>query len=487
MTIPPHPHGWNLQHTYREQLPEWFYEETPPTPVRNPALVIFNPVLASQLGLDHDALQQPSAVPLFSGNALPPGGRWLAQAYAGHQFGHFTILGDGRALLMGEQRAPDGILRDIQLKGSGRTPYSRGGDGRAALGPMLREFLISEAIHALGIPTTRSLAVVTTGETIQRDRPLPGAILTRVAASHIRVGTFQWAVLSRDPMHLRQLLSYSIHRHYPELADSPAEAQPLRFLESVLDRQASLVAHWMRIGFIHGVMNTDNMAISGETIDYGPCAFMDTYHPHTVFSSIDHHGRYAYSNQPAIALWNLARLAESLIPLLPPPTESAIEKLSTTLRSWESIWNRHWNRIWRSKLGLFNEETGDNDLWQRLLDLMQEEKLDWTNTFRDLTRRIPAPAGSRLAHWQSSWQNRLSRQPQSTAEVTVLMQRHNPAFIPRNHKVEEALAAAAQGDTAPFHHLLEIIRQPYNYELSRDEYATPDPTGGAGYQTFCGT
>lgn len=478
--------GWNLEHTYAA-LPEWLHARVEPTPVREPRLAVFNHALAASLGLDAGALDRPEAAPLFTGNALPPGGRWLAQAYAGHQFGNFTVLGDGRAILLGEQRAPDGRLVDLQLKGPGPTPFSRRGDGRAALGPMLREYLISEAMHALGIPTTRSLAVATTGEPVYRENVLRGAVLTRVAASHIRVGTFQWAGLKDEPGILESLTDYTIRRHDPELAEAPPVDKALRFFEAVLDRQAALVARWMGVGFIHGVMNTDNMALSGETIDYGPCAFMDTYHPETVFSSIDRQGRYAYGNQPSIALWNLARLAEALLPLFGAEEAAAAERANEVLRSFPGRFQRHWLAGMRGKLGLFTEEAEDAALANELLEILQAEKRDFTNTFRGLSAGDVPGGDSGLSAWLVKWRARLARQPQGPEEVRARMGAHNPAVIPRNHKVEEALAAAEDDDLKPFHRLLERLRAPYDHEQDVGDYGQPDPKGGAGYRTFCGT
>src|SRR5687768_11202930 len=385
--------GWRLEHTYAD-LPQVFYAPAAPTPVREPRLIAFNRPLAAVLGLDPDALAGPEGAAIFAGNALPDGARPIAQAYAGHQFGHFTPLGDGRAILLGEQITPSGDRFDIQLKGAGRTRYSRRGDGCAALGPMLREYIISEAMHALGIPTTRSLAVAATGDPVYREDVLQGAVLTRVAASHIRVGTMQWAAMQRDDTSVRALADYTIARHYPELADTPtcaesAADQPNRYMalfDAVLSRQASLIACWQLVGFIHGVMNTDNMALSGESIDYGPCAFMDAYDPATVFSSIDHGGRYAYGNQPAIAQWNLARLAESMLPLFDTNQDRAVERATTALERFADLFHQHWLGGMRAKLGLITREDDDNALVNDLLAWMKQRSADFTNTFRLLTR-----------------------------------------------------------------------------------------------------
>lgn len=446
-------------------------------------MVVLNRPLAEALGLDADRINDPA---LFTGNTLPPGAQPLAQAYAGHQYGHFTMLGDGRAILLGEQIIPGGARFDIQLKGSGSTPFSRRGDGRATLGPMLREYIISEAMHALGIPTTRSLAVVTTGETVFRDGPLPGAVLTRVASSHIRVGTFEYAAARGEKALLQALADYTLHRHYPEAAT--AEHPCLAFLDAVIERQAALIARWQLVGFVHGVMNTDNMALSGETIDYGPCAFMDAYDPATVFSSIDRHGRYAYGRQPEIAQWNLARFAEALLPLLHADEAQAVEIANGALAGFETRFQHYWLAGLRSKLGLFNKEGDDAALIQSLLDWMRQTKADFTNTFRDLGEASSATLSEDPAwlDWHRRWQSRLSRQPQSPQEVAEVMRRHNPAFIPRNHRVEEALAAAVdRADLGVLHRLLTVLAKPYDFSPDHSAYREPSPS--ESYQTFCGT
>src|SRR4051794_38574816 len=384
--------GWHLEHTYAE-LPKLFYAEAAPTAVREPRLVVFNKPLATMLALAPDALEGAVGAAIFAGNALPEGARPIAQAYAGHQFGHFTALGDGRAILLGEQITVAGERMDIQLKGAGPTRFSRRGDGRAALGPMLREYIISEAMHALGIPTTRSLAVAATGEPVYRERVLQGAVLTRVAASHIRVGTMEWAAAHDDPAAMRALADYTLARHYPECAGA---AEPhVALFDAILDRQARLIARWQLVGFIHGVMNTDNMALSGETIDYGPCAFMDAYDPATVFSSIDQAGRYAFGNQPAMAQWNLARLAEAMLPLFHPDRDRAIERATAAVDRFDDWFERHWLDGMRSKLGLFTPEPDDLALVNDLLAWMQRTAADFTNTFRALTGG--APSGSPTA------------------------------------------------------------------------------------------
>jgi protein adenylyltransferase len=482
-------------HTYGA-LPERFYSRVAPTPVTNPELVVFNTQLAEELGLDAAATEK-QAAGMLSGNHLPEDASPVAMAYAGHQFGGFVPqLGDGRAILLGELKGRDGVLRDIQLKGAGATRFSRNGDGRAVIGPMLREYLISEAMHALGIPTTRSLAVVTTGEKIYRDRALPGAILTRVAASHVRVGTFQYFASRGDHEGLRVLLDYVIARHYPEAraADSPA----LAVLKEVTRRQVELITRWMLVGFIHGVMNTDNMAISGETIDYGPCAFMDEYDPKTVFSSIDSFGRYAYTNQPAIAQWNLARLAETLIGLIDPDTDKSIALATDVVQPFIDQFDELFLAGMRRKIGLVTEENGDGELIRELLTLMQESHADFTLTFRRLAFLAADPAElprlrksflgtSNIDGWLHKWQERLKHEPQTQAERAASMRAANPAFIPRNHRVEAALNAAESGHYAPFHELLAVVQRPYDDQPEAAQYAQPPEPQERVLQTFCGT
>ncbi len=475
--------GWLFDNSYA-RLPDLFYSRVNPTPVREPRWVMFNAALAGSLGLDAETLQRDEAAALFAGNRLPDGAEPIAQAYAGHQFGHLTRLGDGRAILLGEQRTPDGGRFDIQLKGPGRTPYSRGGDGRAALGPMLREYLISEAMHALGIPTTRSLAVVTTGEPVFREEPLPGAILTRVAASHIRVGTLVYFAARGDVEGLRLLTDYTLRRHFPDRIG--AEFPALALLESVLERQASLVAAWQCVGFVHGVMNTDNMALSGETIDYGPCAFLDDYDPATVFSSIDQQGRYAFRNQPEIAGWNLARFAEALLPVLHADSKQALAMAQGVIAEYSERFHRHWLAGMRSKLGLFNSELDDETLVGELLDRLGEQRRDFTRAFRELDPQAPDDPSS--VEWHARWASRLTRQPQSAEEVTRLRHSRNPAIIPRNHRVEEALEAAVRrGDLTPFQRLHTALASPYVATLESSGYAEPPPPGSPPCRTFCGT
>ncbi len=468
--------GWRFDNSY-VRLPEELFIPQNPEPVARPALVVLNRALAESMGLDADALE----AEVFAGNKIPPGAEPIAQAYAGHQFGNFTMLGDGRAILLGEHLTPAGVRLDVQLKGSGRTPFSRRGDGRAALGPMLREYIISEAMNGLGIPSTRSLAVATTGETVNRDTALPGAVLTRIAASHIRVGTFEYVAATRNLDALRALADHTQKRHYPDLAVESHRA----LLEAIIERQAALVARWMLVGFIHGVMNTDNMALSGETIDYGPCAFMDTYDPETVFSSIDRQGRYAYGNQSRIAHWNLARLAETFVPLLDDDEQRGVEIAKEILGIFPERFESHWLGGMREKLGLFNAESEDLGLAGELLEIMAREQWDFTNTFRNLNPTAETPG---LGAWQAKWQARLSRQPQPIEDALARMRKSNPVIIPRNHKVEEALAAAVDsGDLRPMHRLLEALANPFEESPEKQNYCDPAPAGSETYQTFCGT
>jgi uncharacterized protein YdiU (UPF0061 family) len=479
--------GWNFDNSYA-RLPKSFFVRIKPESVHLPKLVVLNEHLAVSLGLNPEALGGEEGAAIFGGNEIPEGAAPLAQAYAGHQFGQFTMLGDGRAVLLGEQVAPDGKRMDIQLKGSGRTPFSRGGDGRAALGPMLREYIISEAMHALGIPTTRSLAVVTTGELIWRETKLPGAILTRVASSHLRVGTFQY-VANWRPNELRALADYALARHYPEMADS--EDKYLLLFRNVMERQAELIAKWQLVGFIHGVMNTDNMAISGETIDYGPCAFMDVYDPDTVFSSIDAQGRYAYQNQPLIGGWNLARFVETLLPLLHEDLDEAVKIAQDEVSGFTNLFHSYWLKGMRAKLGIFNEEEQDEDLINHLLDLMKNHLADFTNTFRALTLNesedTPLFKSGEFAQWHQRWQERLKRQQQPKESVQALMRKNNPAVIPRNHRVEEALEAAVEkGDYSVMERLVNVLSNPYAYMDEQNEYCKVPPSA-APYITYCGT
>ncbi len=481
--------GWKFDNSYT-RLPEAFYARLNPVPVRAPKLVVFNQALAQVLGLNPDVLEGEAGAAVFSGNRIPEGAEPLAQAYAGHQFGTFTMLGDGRAILLGEQVTPPGERFDIQFKGSGKTPFSRQGDGRAALGPMLREYIISEALHALGIPTTRSLAVVTTGEPVFRETALQGAILTRTAASHIRVGTFEYAAARGNPDELRALADYTIHRHFPDL--EPHANPYLALLGAVIERQASLVARWLMVGFIHGVMNTDNMALGGETIDYGPCAFMDAYDPNTVFSSIDHHGRYAYGRQPQIAQWNLARFAETLLPLIHEDPAEAVSTANAAVSKFSDFFRHYWLAGMRAKLGLSNSEDDDGTLVQDLLDCMHRHGADFTNTFRDLSSgSLPEASVFRapdFMQWFERWQARLKRQPDWLEASRRLMNTHNPAVIARNHRVEEALEAAVEGaDFRVMEKLLGFLSQPYQDPPEQAGYHLPAPPSAQPYRTFCGT
>lgn len=475
--------GWNFNNSYT-LLPEKLFVRVNPEPVEAPAIAMFNHDLAASLGLNPDVLSSAQGTELLSGNKIAEHSEPIAQAYAGHQFGGFTMLGDGRAILLGEHLTPTGERFDIQLKGSGPTPFSRRGDGRAALGPMLREYIISEAMFYLGIPTTRSLAVVTSGEPVHRETLLPGAVLTRVAASHIRVGTFEYVARAlSDRKILRALADYTIARHYPEVRSG---AQPyLAFLNAVVEKQAVLISHWMNVGFIHGVMNTDNMAISGETIDYGPCAFMDQYSPATVFSSIDHSGRYAYGNQPEIAQWNLTRFTETLLPLFSDNEKEAVTLAGAALDTFPALMERHWLKGMRAKLGLVGESSGDLELIGTLLRLMEGHAADYTSTFRALSEPVQPDAGNlftdpEFKQWQALWQ---SRKPS-----TELMRVSNPAVIARNHRVEEALSAAVErADFSLVERLCSALRTPFVENAENAHYRTPATPAIELYQTFCGT
>ena len=478
--------AWHFNHSYTK-LPKDFFVEQLPVKVSNPKLILLNEPLLKALGLDKEALSPEAWGNIFSGNELPEKAHPIAEAYAGHQFGHFALLGDGRAVLLGEHINPEGNHFDIQFKGSGQTPYSRRGDGRAALGPMLREFIISEAMNALNIPTTRSLAVVTTGESVMRDEVLPGAILTRVAKSHIRVGTFQFASTLNDINKLKALADYTIDRHYPECKakDNPY----LAFLNAVIERQALLISQWMHVGFIHGVMNTDNMSISGETIDYGPCAFMDRYHPETVFSSIDRQGRYAYSNQPPIAQWNLARFAETLIPLIDHNADKSIELASQSVNNFSDQFQIAWLKGMRQKLGLFNEEASDIELINELLVLMQKNKADYTLTFRHLSSdailkdAIFKDASFKV--WYKNWLHCIQKQKESEETSRLKMLKHNPAVIPRNYLVEKALSlAVADQDYKFLNDLIAALLKPYE---DSHVFSEPPIEEDKSYKTFCGT
>lgn len=478
------------------RLPDRFFARVRPTPVQTPAILAINAQLADTLGVRQDELSSTEGAAMLAGNKIAQGSEPIALAYAGHQFGGLVPqLGDGRAILLGEVVGRDGKRYDVQLKGSGPTPFSRGGDGRAALGPVLREYVVSEAMAALGVPTTRALAAVTTGEIVVREKLLPGAILTRVAASHMRIGTFQYFAIRKDNEALQKLTAYALQRHYPEasLTDGPA----LALLEKVMTAQIELVAAWLSIGFVHGVMNTDNMSISGETIDYGPCAFLDTYHPGRTFSSIDRGGRYAFANQPRIALWNLSRFAETLLPLVDDDTARAAAVLTERLETFPERFESAYGKRMRAKIGLQNEIEGDLEIAQGLLERMAQGKVDYTNCFRRLFEVAGGADEEKLLalfaepepmrEWLKSWRVRFDQESVSRDERVELMRRSNPAFIPRNHRVEEMIAAATNGDLEPFERLREVLAHPYDEQPDAIEFASPPGDEQWGYRTFCGT
>ncbi|MGA0171470.1 MAG: protein adenylyltransferase SelO [Pelagibacteraceae bacterium] len=479
--------GFKFENTYAK-LPDILVTKLVPVPVKKPKLIIFNNRLAKDLGLDVNSVSEDDLTNLFSGNKLPSGSEPLAQAYCGHQFGHFVMLGDGRAIVLGEHLTPSGKRIDIQFKGSGRTPYSRSGDGRAALGPMLREYIISEAMHGLNIPTTRSLAVVATGEMVQREVALQGAVLTRVASSHLRVGTFQYLAARQDIKSLKELVSYTIKRHYPEFINSKNQA--LELLRIVIKKQAYLIAEWMRVSFIHGVMNTDNMTISGETIDYGPCAFMDYYDPKTVFSSIDLHGRYAFGNQPNIAEWNLARFAESILPLFDLDNKKAISIAEQEINNFKDIFKNNFTKMMKGKLGLISNEIEDDKLMKDLFQLMFKNEADYTNTFVYLMNgSVPQEKlikDKNFIEWKNKWNSRLSRN-QDIIKAKELMTKNNPIIIPRNHLIESALSKAEQGNLDEFNKLILALKDPYKDNGQYTGLKNPAPQSEKKYQTFCGT
>lgn len=486
----------NFDNSYA-RLPKSFFECIKPTPVKEPKLVRFNKPLANEIGLnvieDNDILSD-----IFSGNIVPEGSEPIALVYAGHQFGYFVPqLGDGRAILLGEIVNNGGCRFDIQLKGSGQTSYSRSGDGRAPLGAVIREYIISEAMHSLNIPTTRSLAIIITGELVSRETPLPGGILTRIASSHLRVGTFEYFAASDNQENLQLLADYSINRHFPNIKKSNLRYQT--FLESVCDRQAALIAKWMHVGFVHGVMNSDNTSISGETIDYGPCAFMDSYDPATVFSSIDHHGRYAYGNQPNIAQWNIACLGECLLPLIHPDRNKAIGIAEEILDSFQDKFRKYWLSGMYKKIGLTQNEPEDINLLEQLLELMKENKTDYTLTFRYLSDAIENDTGNsnfekqflsqnKISEWLVSWRKRLKIQSASFKKIKMSMQKENPAFIPRNHRIEKAIYEAVDNnDYSYMDHLILLLNKPYQDQPNNSEYMHPPEKPDHNYQTFCGT
>ena len=480
--------GWNFDNTY-SKLPESFISKISPIPVKSPELTIFNYNLAEKLGLNFSSIEKNNLSKVFSGNLLPEGSKSIAQAYAGHQFGHFTMLGDGRAVLMGEHISKNNERFDIQFKGSGQTAFSRNGDGRAALGPMLREYIISEAMHSLNVPTTRSLAVVKTGEDVVRENILQGAILTRVASSHLRVGTFQYVAMRNNESELRTLVDYTINRHYPNIKKSKNKAIDL--LKVLIELQIDLVVNWMRVSFIHGVMNTDNMSISGETIDYGPCAFMDTYDPQTVFSSIDESGRYAYFNQPSITKWNLARFAECLISLIDPKKEKAIEIATETINSFDKSYETKWINMMRDKLGLFGQDQKDQVLIIDLLTWMHKNKADYTNTFCFLMdenfQHNKIYNDENFLTWKERWKERLKLNNNTPEKYLSLMKSVNPLVIPRNHKVEEVLESANNNDLSPLKKLIKVLEKPYEKTKENIDYQSPAPVSDKKYKTFCGT
>ena len=480
--------GFKFDNTYKN-LPSEFFTLVDPVKVSEPKLIVFNDELSDSLGLNFKSLKLEDKSQIFSGNIILEGSFPLAQAYAGHQFGHFTILGDGRAILLGEH-VSNSQRFDLQLKGSGPTPYSRNGDGLAALGPMLREYIISEAMYYLNIPTNRSLAVVGTGEDVYREKKYPGAILTRVSKSHIRVGTFQYATIKNDLDLLKKLFDYTIERHFPNQLQSKNQA--LDFLYAIIEQQANLVTNWMRVGFIHGVMNTDNMALSGETIDYGPCAFMDHYDPLTVFSSIDHQGRYSYVNQPIIIQWNLARLAESILPLIGKDLDKSMKLAEEAINTFTDLYKSKWLDMMRLKIGLSTSDIGDQDLISELLVIMEKNKADFTNTFRSLSKSKFTDErifkNKEFLSWFKKWEVRLGKESQSLESSKRIMEVNNPRIIPRNHIVENVLKNAEKGDLNPFREYVEILKDPYSNDNSVLEYYTKPPKESEKVlQTFCGT
>ncbi len=488
------PPRFALEHTFVRDCPG-MYEPWEPATVPAPELVVLNEGLAEELGLDPAALRTPDGVAVLAGNLVPESASPVAQAYAGHQFGGYSPrLGDGRAVLLGELVDVHGRRRDLHLKGSGRTPFARGGDGKAALGPMLREHVIGEAMHALAIPTTRALAVVATGEGVVREDVLPGAVLARVASSHVRVGSFQYAAANGGPPLVQLLADHVIARHHPQALDAPDHY--LALLEAVVEAQASLVAQWMLVGFVHGVMNTDNMTISGETIDYGPCAFMDAFDLATVFSSIDHGGRYAYGNQPAVAQWNLARLAAAPLPRLGEDAEQAAAAATEVLRSFPPRYHEHWAAGVRSKLGLVEAQPDDQELAEDLLVLLQAQQVDMTSAFRALSSALRGDEGRLRAHfsdpdaidgWLRRWTDRLTAEGRDRRTAADDLDRVNPVYVPRNHLVEEALAAATEGDLGPYERLVDAVTRPFEERSGFERYAEPGAPDLGRYVTYCGT
>lgn len=480
--------GFNFDNSYIN-LPKKFYSYVDLKPVKSPNLIILNENLSDSLGLNKDFLKSQEGIYILSGNTSAENGAYISQAYAGHQFGTFTMLGDGRALLIGEQITPSGDRFDIQLKGSGITPYSRNGDGRAVLGPMLREYIVSEAMHGLKIPTTRSLSVVSTGEDVYREKIEQGAILTRVAASHIRFGTFEYASYMLGPDKLKALADYTINRHFSFIENN--ENKYVDFINEVMRRQIKLVAKWQSVGFIHGVLNTDNMSICGETIDYGPCAFMDVYDPDTVFSSIDTHGRYSYKNQSFIINWNLCRLAEALLPLIDDDENKAIEIMQNNLDKFTELFTSEIISNMSSKIGIFSPTEDDIPLLNELLSMMKKYKQDFTNTFISLTfgdfPKNEMFSSDEFVNWHKKWQARISSQEKSKDEIFNLMKNSNPAVIPRNYRVEEAISAAEKGDFSVMNNLLKALSNPYEHSEFQKEYAKLPAPSQCVYKTYCGT
>ena len=480
--------GWSFDNTY-SKLSNSMFTRISPTPVKDPTLVIFNEELSGDLNLDFSNINDREKALIFSGNKLPRGSETIAQAYAGHQFGHFTILGDGRALIVGEHIDAKKKSHDIPYKGAGKTPYSRNAHGRAAVGPMLREYLISEAMHHLRIPTTRSLAVVTTGEKVIREKDLKGAILTRVASSHLRVGTFQYALITKNKNDLKNLCDYTIDRHYPFLKEKKLPAAEL--LKIVMEKQIDLIINWMRVGFVHGVMNTDNMTVSGETIDYGPCAFMDEYDPGTVFSSIDHYGRYAYFNQPRVAKWNLERFAESLIPLIHKENKKAIEIVTEIINDFPNQYKKKWMNMMKSKLGLIGENDDDEKIIIELLSWMHQKKADYTNTFCYLMGELKIEDDNyqdeEFLYWEKKWKNHLLLNNNNFEKSLKIMKNFNPLLIPRNQIIEKLLKEADENNFMSIKKYSEILSKPYVANSELREFQQPPKDGTSKYVTYCGT
>ena len=492
MNINNHEVGWNFDNSYLK-LPEIFLSKINPVKVSSPELIIFNEKLSNDLNLDFKSNSKMEIAKIFAGNILPNGSECIAQAYAGHQFGYFTVLGDGRAVLLGEHTNKENNKFDIQLKGSGKTPYSRNGDGRAALGPMLREYLISEAMHGLNIPTTRALAVVKTGEKVFREKEMDGAILTRIASSHIRIGTFQYAAMQGKKDILEKLLNYTIKRHHPEILENKGEKKAIQIIEKLIEKQISLVVNWMRVGFIHGVLNTDNVSLAGETIDYGPCSYMDYYDPKTVFSSIDHQGRYSFNNQEIITHWNISRFAETLIPLIDNDEDKAIKIGSKIIDSFRDKFKSQWLKMMKNKLGLINDIQNDEKLIFKFLNWMEKNRVDYTNTFLYLMNSQnndnPHYKSKDFQDIYAEWKNRIGKNKCSEKEVIKIMASNNPYYIPRNHIVEKCLyEATINNNMKEFNYLIQLYRNPYKKLENNENYKQPSSFEFTKkYKTFCGT